>query len=516
LLAGDFYRDIPREGIFRVEVRARGLHTTWRSPQIGVQIIDKNEQVLVQSDVLFALMPKGPLGSVDALQRKRFIVDQTYFPDMRLSSLDEAQPPSSQLINLSAQTVDQSNWLPGTLERIFRLRAQDKQRKVAEIAIKEQIAAQLHVHPAFVNVAFSGDQANAVCSYAPLQRFDMSIQQKGEDVVIGPVATVLHMEGVRTFWQNKLKNTFGLPSASGFQIDVFYELTRRFVGNLRFDDPEFINRSNEKGCLFVANHQVAVESMTFSILLSAMQGKVINMIAKKEHKDSWMGKLLFILGERSSLFEDMLTLINREDSQDVFSKFSQALEQVRAGHCSMLVHVNGTRSLQAREPVSIASTALLGAAISAGVDIVPVSFRGGLPLLPLSKKLEFPIAYGKQDILVGKALAADQLSKLSAVEQKQVVLEAINGLQPALEKEMPGPSDSSFSDAVSQAMSRFDGNEVAAVLWVVLSSAEARLSDETALILQMLELGGQPDEDQLENESIWQIAQEIFKARHKA
>lgn len=98
---------------------------------------------------------------------------------------------------------------------------------------------------------------------------------------------------------------------------------------------------------------------------------------------------------------------------------------------SLLVHVEGTRSLRCRQPVVRMSGALLALAIQARLPIVPVRFTGGLPVETAPARLDFPIGYAKQDIYIGTPIAPAVLAALPLDERKRAVLEAMNAPMPS-------------------------------------------------------------------------------------
>ena len=110
---------------------------------------------------------------------------------------------------------------------------------------------------------------------------------------------------------------------------------------------------------------------------------------------------------------------------------------------SVMVHVEGTRSLSCRNRVEKMSGAFVDMALAVGAPVVPVRFVGGLPADPLEERLEFPLGMGRQDIHLGKPLLPGQLGRLHYGARKGLVVAAINGLgvPNALEQPLPGDSD---------------------------------------------------------------------------
>jgi hypothetical protein len=114
-----------------------------------------------------------------------------------------------------------------------------------------------------------------------------------------------------------------------------------------------------------------------------------------------------------------------------------------------MVHVEGTRSLDCRSPVTRMSGTFLDMAVDVGAPIVPVRFSGGLPVAPLTERLEFPLDFGQQAIAIGAPIPAAELRAVPYKDRKQRVIDAINALPPARDAEEPLPGDPAFAARVT-------------------------------------------------------------------
>src|SRR5690606_33292700 len=74
--------------------------------------------------------------------------------------------------------------------------------------------------------------------------------------------------------------------------DLYYGLTERFLGDVQVEDPRALEAIAGRPVLFLANHQVGVESLIFSIVASALVRTPTLTLAKIEHRDSWLGRLI--------------------------------------------------------------------------------------------------------------------------------------------------------------------------------------------------------------------------------
>ncbi|MEE8524918.1 MAG: hypothetical protein V3T72_13370, partial [Thermoanaerobaculia bacterium] len=123
---------------------------------------------------------------------------------------------------------------------------------------------------------------------------------------------------------------------------------------------------------------------------------------------------------------------------------------LRCGDRSVMVHCEGTRSLTCRQPVQKLSGAFLDAAVAAEVPVVPVRFAGGLPVEPLTERIDFPFGCGQQDVRIGRPLLPDELAGLDYGQRRKTVMAAINALGPSAAEEVPLPQDPEFAAAVDE------------------------------------------------------------------
>ena len=148
---------------------------------------------------------------------------------------------------------------------------------------------------------------------------------------------------------------------------------------------------------------------------------------------------------------------------------------------SVIVHVEGTRALSCRTPVTTMSSTVIDAAIATETPIVPVRFTGGLPVVPAADRLEFPVGLGRQRYLLGKPLPADELRRLLYRERRDAVVAAINGLGPANAEEVPSAPAPAFGAAARDWSEATEASPEHAVLLQALLGGK-RLSEEGAAI----------------------------------
>ena len=138
---------------------------------------------------------------------------------------------------------------------------------------------------------------------------------------------------------------------------------------------------------------------------------------------------------------------------------------------SVMVHVEGTRALSCRQPVTKMTSAFIDMALATGTHIVPVRFCGGLPREPLETRVEFPVGMGKQDIYLGRPIAPSVFDKLPYKDRKPVVLDALNALGPANADEQPFAPDAAFAKRVADRVARTSASHEHATLFEVLADS---------------------------------------------
>ncbi|CAO3409769.1 beta-ketoacyl synthase N-terminal-like domain-containing protein [Azospirillum largimobile] len=452
-----FFGPTPRDGMVRIEVRALPLDGQGRA-RSRLQWI-AGGRVWAEMELADVLFPKGALGNAPALARQAFLRDRKAAPGVRLSRAENGAS------RLSAREVVASNWLPGTLESLYGVSGNPSDMARA-IAAKEHAAARLGVHPGVVTV--EGDVAR--CAAAPLNPLPLSVARDGADwVVSGTVSAAPDITPLKTFWRAHL-GTGDWPVE-----DLFVALAGEFVGQVRVAEPDGLARIRERGALFLGNHQVAVESLTFTLVASALTGRPILTVAKAEHRNTWLGSLLALSGSApGSLLPQMMLLFDREDPAAMLGLMEQAQDAVKHHGMSIMVHAEGTRSLSCRTPVSRLSGVFLDLAAKLDVPILPVRFAGALPVEPAPERLEFPLGFARQDIHIGRPLWPEDLASLPLAERKRAVLDAINGTGAAPDGERPNEPRPDFEAAAGAiAAAQGLGQPRAATLQAVLNAIPA-------------------------------------------
>ena len=238
-----------------------------------------------------------------------------------------------------------------------------------------------------------------------------------------------------------------------------------------------------RSCLYLANHQVGVESLLFSMLISALSKTPTVTLAKAEHRTSWLGTLIAHNFSYPGVVDPkVITFFDRDDKESLLRIVGELGAEMKQHGKSVMVHVEGTRSLQARQPVVKMSSTFIDMALAIGAPIIPVRLVGGLPVAPLETRLEFPVGFGRQDYWLGRPLLPEQLSKLPLKERKDVVLAAMNSLGPDLNAEVPLPGDAQFGVAAEEWRSRTGATPEDAVLFTTLAGLQSPGTEVKSLL----------------------------------
>ena len=463
-----FFAALPDAGELRVEARFAGFDGEPRFPMLDVQVL-QDDRVLVDFRLVEVLLPRGPIGAAPRDQRRRFLKDRQYVPGVALSSFD------GRTTGLSAQVLRQSDWLPGNVACIYDVPAERRSDLVAEVAQKEHVSRRAFVHPSAVVVEEGGARA----AMRPLRLHPLHVTRAGDDVLVADSAPpVQDLSVVRSYWRKHF-------AVGEWPVeDLYYGLVERFVGDVVLADPAAFAAVQGRSCLYLANHQVGVESLLFSMLISALSKTPTVTLAKAEHRTSWLGTLIAHNFSYPGVVDPgVITFFDRDDRESLLRIVGELGAEMKQRGKSVMVHVEGTRSLSGRVPVQKMSSTFIDLALAIGAPIIPVRLVGGLPVAPLEQRLEFPVGFGRQDYWLGRPLMPEQLAQLPLKERKDLVIAAMNALGPELSTEVPLPGDAQFGATAEQWRTRTGATAEDAVLFTTL----AGLANPSAEVKALLE-----------------------------
>ena len=363
-----------------------------------------------------------------------------------------------------------SDWLPGNVARIYGVPSSRGAALLAEVAVRDHVARKAFVHPSALRVGRVGEEREGVfgvrAAVRPLRLHRVRAERSGEVVrVVDAGPPVQDLEPVRTYWRERI-------GVGPWPIeDLYYGLVARCVGDVVIADPDAFAAVRGRSCLYLGNHQVGIESLLFSVLMSALSGTPTLTLAKAEHRTSWLGTLIAHSFAYPGVTDPrLITFFDREDRESLLGVIGEIAAEMRAGAKSAMVHVEGTRSLACGRPVEKMSSAFIDLALAVGAPIIPVRFVGGLPVEELAARLEFPVGFGRQDYWIGTPILPERLAAMPYKDRKATVLAAMNALGPALAGERPSAPDPAFEQLVQAWIARTGAALEDAVMFCTLAT----------------------------------------------
>ncbi len=452
ITALDVFGPPPTAGHVRCEVRFDGL--LGEMPTFAIQLI-ADGRVWAAMRLIEVCLPKGPIGRAEPLLRRGFLRDRQPGPSLSVADGDGTL--------LDPAVVRASDWLPGTVEAVYGT------VDPADIARQEHAARAHGLHP------------HRIFERLPVTRFDLETAVGDAIRVSGDGRGALDISAVRRFW------SAWFDRGPWPVEDLYYGLIERFLGRVVLDDPDGFAAIGDRSALYLANHQTAVESLLFSIVTAGLTRVPTVTLAKIEHRETWLGRLIRHCFAYPGVTDPrVMTFFDRADKASLTGIIGELGAEMAAGKRSVMVHVEGTRSLSCRTPVQKMSGAFIDMALAVGAPIVPVRFVGGLPAAPLDARVEFPIGdgaeTGRQDIWFGRPLLPEELAPLHYGERKQRVIDGINRLGPCNADEAPIAGDPTLAAAVADWQKRYGADHPHGTLGAILSEREAITAESRRLL----------------------------------
>ena len=251
--------------------------------------------------------------------------------------------------------------------------------------------------------------------------------------------------------------------------DVFGALCNRCLDRIVLEDPEGFAALGTRPRLYLANHQVAVESVIFGMALTALSGSLVRSVAKEAHQGTWVGEMFGHVYTHPDVRPPALVFYRDEYDPASMVKLLGEIEptMAKAGE-SLLIHTKAARVVSCREPLTVLSATFVDLALRLDVPIVPVRFAGGVPVEPMDDFRDFPIGFTRQDYHLGRAIGPGDLRPLSGEVRRRLILDRINGLGPDVESETPNAPDPDFSRRVGDFMTATGTTQAKAVLLTCL------------------------------------------------
>jgi 1-acyl-sn-glycerol-3-phosphate acyltransferase len=487
------YGPAPTEAELRCEVRFRGAGTEHRFPEFLIQLIDDGAaRVWLEWTLAMILLPKGSIGMAPAPQRRAFLRDKRFVPGVRLSRQEESASV------LTREAVQAIAWLPGTVEAVYGT------GDVAQIAAREHLAHRLGVHPSTCR----WDGVHASTTHEPLGRYPFEVTSAGHEVRVADAGPPEHdLDDVSAWWRRRLG-----PGTRAIE-DLFYALVRRFAGRVVLRDPAAFAALRGRPVLYLANHQTMVESLMFVVLLGPLADLPTLGLAKIEHRDSWIGRLSRAVAAWPGASDpELLEFFDRSNKEALPGILQRIAGRMAKERRSLLVHVEGTRSLRCAEPVVKISSVIIDMAVHARAPIVPVRFAGGLPREAGGERLDFPLGFGRQDYWLGAPLLPEALEAMPYGDRRARVVAAINEAGPPVMDEHPNPGDPDLARDVGDWVARTGAETAHAAILMALTRAQG-LDPAWQRVLEGMRTGELLVPDTPEGRAVSGIAAELYGPR---
>jgi GNAT superfamily N-acetyltransferase len=292
--------------------------------------------------------------------------------------------------------------------------------------------------------------------------------------------------------------------------DLYAGLLERYVRRVYVDDPDALEALSGRPALFLANHQVQIESLLVTTLLAALHDTNVVTMANAKHRERWVGWMVHqIFGHPDCHDPENIVYFEQEDRGSMFRLVESLEQRVRSEGCSIMVHAAGTRERSCRDRTERVSSILIDLALDLELPIVPVHFAGGLPVEPVDDKLEFPVGHGSQDYRLGAPITPDELAELHYAARRDRILEAIESLGPDPDDCGPLPPDPSFAAAVEARHEQWSCGLVEAALFETLRAREEQ-GEDTERIVRAADGGALTVADDPQGRWLGEVAGRLF------
>ncbi len=477
------YRKFPDTGMVDVEARFVRFDSK-RFPIINIWLKNK-KGILATFTLVEVLLPKGRLGTAKPIDRRDFILNKKFVPGIYLTHLGK------QKSFLQFEHVKNSDWLSGTMVSIYGL---DKGTPLPEltkkIALKEHASQYIFLHP--FNIVIN--EKTGRCENLPLNDFELTVIEENQRVIVRSskinTLSLSHYDSGHKHSGDKMVNT-GDKILNAKKIQMFFEdmekaLINKFVRRVVLEEPTEFFSLKRRPILYLANHQTGVESFLFSFLIRWLGDISIKAVAKKEHKNTWMGRMdklgRELLGEYTPVG---ILPFDRKNPKSFFNVLQKFKTSINNYPYFLLIHAEGTRALTAQHRVTKISSVIIDLAKECNLPIIPVRFINGLPERNNKSRLEFPFNYGKQDYYLGKAIFPEIFKEQSLKKNIDKILNSINYRGPPVEEEVPFNEEKTFRNKVLNLRDSLNISERSAVcIESLLRSPD--ISSETLDLLNKL------------------------------
>jgi 1-acyl-sn-glycerol-3-phosphate acyltransferase len=386
---------------------------------------------------------------------------------MRLSRWD------GEVTRLHPRQVKASNWLPGTLETVYSCWS-DLPRLAEQIAVTEHVAEQTGLHPSAL--CWNGEAVSS--THLPCNQLFPVVRRLDGALEVRDGEERLDVSNLRDWWRERLCQDDPWPGET-----LLFALLERFVRRVVVADPAGLAACKRRSALFLANHQVGIESILFNVLASALIELPLTVVAKAEHRDTWIGRLIGAFESWPGIdLPPSIFFFDRSDQSSLVNALPHLTTRTGRHETALLVHAAGTRSVVCPDPIRQLSAVFVDLALGADLPVIPVRFMGGLPHADSGnrKRLELPVGSHGQDIIIGSPIAADKLKGMPLGERKDFILDVLNRLGPPAAQEQPNATDRAFDAHLSELVSTYHLSELQAAIVAALESSRQSQGEQLA------------------------------------
>lgn len=283
---------------------------------------------------------------------------------------------------------------------------------------------------------------------------------------------------LRTYWQPRRATP-----TDWLGDDLMDGLVDRYVNRIIMPSPESLDKLQGRSVIFLANHQVQIESLIVSNLLPALTGVSMTTVANAKHQRRWIGQVIENLDSfPGATAVDQIAYFDQSRPDTMLDLIDLVRQRMLAGPYSFFVHIDGTRSQSCRTPTQRCSSVFIDLAMEMNVPIVPMRFTGGLPVEPIAGKSEFGVGHRPQDYWLGEFIEPDTLRSMPLRQRVDHIVGAINDLAMPNAVEQPLLPDPEFAETVQQWQLESGTGEVFAAMWTLLSQQVSPGPDTRALV----------------------------------
>ncbi len=420
----------PRCGTARAEIRYEGpIGTDGRFERVTIQGIAADDRVWCTLDLTIVLVDPGRIARVPLPLRRAVMLHGHPHPRMLAHRAEDA--PETTHVDLA--DVTRADFVRGTVATYYELpQDMDRRAAAASVAVKEHLAERLGVAPA--TILWEPGANVARCALRPYDAYPLAVTERDDRFsVTDHGAAYTDLAPLRAFF-DRCGGGADAPMAH-----LFGALAGATFGSLLFTTRDVRGVLATRPVLFLANHQVMLESPTFAYVLAPFLAEPMLVMARKEIADQWYAHAARLAsGYPGSTIPPFELYVDRTDPSDIARGIAAYRAQLATQARSLLVHVQGDYARSTRDDVGIVSASLIDLAIDADLPIVPVRFAGGLPTEPLAYPLQFPIDFARQEYVLGAPILPAALRANNLRERGAMVRDAINALAPSRAEPFPG------------------------------------------------------------------------------